>query len=274
VPQYRNDSLAYKGLVILFAAIGLCWIYVITPSLNRMFTPSLAKLAASPYFILATDFKLASEVEFILKHKFDPAHNETELCKIMNVQQSDKGRVGTHNYTQLYHYLFRKVRDRPLHIFEVGLGTNHLDVASNMGKEGVPGASLRGWRDFFPHSHVYGADIDQRVLFREERIATYYVDQLKPDSIIAMWEALGPQKMDIILDDGLHSFAANTIFLKYSFPHLKRGGFYIIEDILMTESNLADFYHYMLANHYHAVIAKLPNSANSPDNCVVIIKAE
>ena len=58
-----------------------------------------------------------------------------------------------------------------LNIFEVGLGTNNVDVPSNMGKDGKPGASLRAWRDYFPN-----ADIDTRILFKEDKIQTFYTN--------------------------------------------------------------------------------------------------
>ncbi len=57
-------------------------------------------------------------------------------------------------------------------VLEVGLGTNHRDVVSRMGFRGRPGASLRAFRDFLPNARIFGADVDCRVLFAEERIRT------------------------------------------------------------------------------------------------------
>ena len=48
---------------------------------------------------------------------------------------------------------------------------------------GKPGASLRVWRDYFPNAIIYGADIDKDILFAEERIKTFYIDQLDPVAI-------------------------------------------------------------------------------------------
>src|SRR5208283_4067001 len=99
---------------------------------------------------------------------------------------SDKGK-GWHNYTLLYHSMFEQSRSQIKTIFELGIGTNFTDVASNMGPAGTPGASLRGWRNYFPNAEIYGADVDQRVLFSEPRISTFYVNQLETGSIRDLW---------------------------------------------------------------------------------------
>src|SRR5215469_11265869 len=76
----------------------------------------------------------------------------TKMCRVMTKYGSDKGRVN--NYTSLYSALFKERCNEPLRIFELGLGTNNPDAPSNMGVFGVPGASLRGWRELFPHARV------------------------------------------------------------------------------------------------------------------------
>lgn len=156
----------------------------------------------------------------------------TDLCKIMTDFGSDKGR-GHHNYTIYYDKLFNGMREKELLIFELGLGTNNTDVLSNMGKDGIPGASLRGWKEYFPNSIIYGADIDKRILFEEDRIKTFYCDQTNKTSIDDMWnnEYLKNINFDIIIEDGLHEFYANLIFLENSIHKLKSGGYYICEDL-------------------------------------------
>jgi SAM-dependent methyltransferase len=154
----------------------------------------------------------------------------TEVCRVMTKCGSDKGR--SNNYTPLYSALFKERWDQPLRVFELGLGSNNLDVSSNMGAFGVPGASLRGWRQLFPYARVYGADIDRRILFADDRIKTYYCNQLDRSSIRELWSQPDLQDgADIIIDDGLHTFEANAAFLEESLYHLRPGGIYITEDI-------------------------------------------
>lgn len=220
---------------------------------------------------MATDFELAKKIDYFLKNKFNPKENKTELCQIMTHEKSDKGDGCHHNYTQLYYFLFQDLKNEHLNIFELGIGSNDITIEFNMGVNGVPGASLRGWRSFFPNSTIVGADIDKKVLIVENRIKTYYVDQLNSETIKTMWSNID-KKFDIILDDGLHRYAANINFLKYSFQYLKPGGFYIIEDISLKDQNVLNFYHYLLQNKYNGVIVKLPNQYNNRDNCLIIIK--
>jgi len=142
---------------------------------------------------------------------------------------SDKG---SNKYTTLYSALFNDRRREPLRILELGLGSNNLNVLSNMGVFGAPGASHRGWRQLFPHALIYGADIDRGILFEEERIKTFYCDQLDRNSIDKLWSH--PELRDgadIIIEDGLHTFDANISFLEGSLQHLRPGGIYVIEDI-------------------------------------------
>ena len=148
---------------------------------------------------------------------------------------SDKA---SNSYTPVYAALFGERRAEPLRILELGLGTNNLDVLSNMGVFGAPGASHRGWREIFPHAQVYGADIDRRVLFEEDRIKTFYCDQLDPGSIRELWshpELRGGA--DIIIEDGLHTLEGNISFLEGSLSHLRPGGTYVTEDIGWDDFN-------------------------------------
>ena len=153
----------------------------------------------------------------------------TEMCRVMTSFGSDKA---IHSYTPLYSTLFKGWCDKPLRVLELGLGTNHPEMLSNMGMFGTPGASLRGWRHLFPRASIYGADVDRRILFEEERIRTFYCDQLDQSSIRELWSH--PELRDgadIIIEDGLHTFEANISFLQGSLEHLRPGGVYITEDI-------------------------------------------
>lgn len=163
----------------------------------------------------------------------------TELCELMGKYGSDKGHKdidrSPHNYTTLYYQLFKPIRYDKLRIFELGLGTNNTDVLSNMGINGKPGASLRGWASFFPNASVYGADIDKRILFNEDRIKTYYCDQTSPEIIHDMYtkHAELHEEFDIIVEDGWHTFPAQVTFFENSIHKVKKGGYYVIEDVHM-----------------------------------------
>ena len=221
------------------------------------------------YFILATDSVLAQKVQGFIETGLQRDSNITPLCDLFLKYGSDKSTY--HNYSQIYNFLFTGMKDSAVDVFEVGLGTNNTDVLSNMGKDGKPGASLYSWRDFFSKANVYGADIDKRILFEADRIKTYYVDQLDANSIQVMWQNVGDTKFDLILDDGLHTYEANATFIENSYDHVKSGGFYVIEDIIMSNENILKFYNLMQKNHYPAVLVKIPSSKSRSDNCLLII---
>ncbi len=167
----------------------------------------------------------------------------TPLCEIMGRNKSDKGskhiEKSWHNYTTFYYSIFRDLREKQLRVFELGLGTNNVNLPSNMGPEGRPGASLFGWAEFFPNSHIFGADIDTNILFHTDRIKTFYCDQTNPEMIKKMWsEPDLYDNFDIIIEDGLHEFSANVTFFENSIHKLNPNGYFIIEDIIHSKEYL------------------------------------
>lgn len=192
------------------------------------------------------------------------------LTEIMNRNGSDKG-SGHHNYTAYYSKLFEPIRQEKLDLLEIGIGSVNPHIPSNMwGTPGgyTPGSSLRGWREYFPNSHIYGCDIDKSILFESPRITTFFVDQTSPQ---VLREQIGnkSQMYDIIVDDGLHYFPTNWVTLKEIFSKLKDNGYYIIEDI-------CDFDHKVYTDPFLAEIEfkyiQIPNLKNSGDNNIVVAR--
>jgi SAM-dependent methyltransferase len=196
----------------------------------------------------------------------------------MTKRGSDKGRIW--KYTMVYSALFGERSSEHLRILELGLGTNNLDVPSNMGVFGAPGASLRAWRDLFPHALVYGADIDRRILFQENRIKSFYCDQLDRSSIRELWSQPDLQAgADIIIEDGLHTFEANITFLEESLDHLRPGGVYVTEDIMWTEveqwsHQVGTFYSKRYPTYEFAFVSSLNGGTRDPYLLVVRRGAE
>jgi hypothetical protein len=139
--------------------------------------------------------------------------------------------------------LFATIRDDAKKIFECGIGTNNEDVQSNMTANGIPGASLRGWRDYF-----------------------WNADQTDPESIKNMWEQIGESDFDVILDDGLHEAHANITLLENSWDKLRHNGIYIIEDTYYTHQELKK---YLKEKGYNFILVTFDNTASY---CFVIFK--
>jgi hypothetical protein len=104
-----------------------------------------------------------------------------------------------------------------------------------LGDNYQPRGSLRVWKNFFKNANIYGADIDKNILFQEDRIKTYYVDQGNIDSIKLLWQSINEEDFDIIIDDGCHRYEETIVFFENSIDRLRVGGLYIIEDILPSQ---------------------------------------
>ena len=150
-----------------------------------------------------------------------------KLAGMFNHYSSDKAKV--HDYHFIYASLLGSP-DQIKRILEIGLGTNNDDVVSTMGTLGKPGASLRAFRDYCPNAMIYGADIDSRILFQDDRIATHYVDQLSSQSLENLRSQL-PSEFDLVIDDGLHSPDANINSLAMATGIVRKGGWIVVEDI-------------------------------------------
>lgn len=152
-----------------------------------------------------------------------------ELADLFRRYGSDK--ATKHDYYLLYAALLKEKRQAPLRILEIGLGTNNEDVPSNMGRDGKPGASLRAFRDWGPRTEVFGADVDTRVLFSEDRIKTFFVDQNDRSSLEQLAARFEPESFDLIIDDGLHEPWADLNTLNTLIGLVAPGGSLAIEDV-------------------------------------------
>ncbi len=204
-------------------------------------------------------------------------HKPTNLCKIMKWENSDKG-IARHNYTTVYDALFFDLKDGEFEMFEMGIGTNNTSFTHNMGKKGTPGASLRGWSNYFLRSNIYGADIDKGALFEEGRIRTYYCDQLDGAVIKNMWSEIGDSKeFEVIIDDGLHTFDSNVSFFESSIHKLSKTGYFVVEDVKLDDIPMWDE---RIKDKYLSefpdlifVIVKVPNRPlrNIADNNLIVV---
>ena len=160
--------------------------------------------------------KIRYNLKFVNKNKKTKLNyninssTNSKLTELMNYYGSDKGNKNNHhNYSEYYSELFFNKRKEVKNFLEIGLGTNDINIASNMGENGSPLASLKAWRDFFENANIYGADIDKKILKNHERIKTYFVDQTDPKTIELLFKNIGISDFDVILDDGLHDYNAN-----------------------------------------------------------------
>jgi hypothetical protein len=164
--------------------------------------------------------------------------NKTEtseaLKELFTRHGSDKS--VSHDYHLVYGEIFKKInRKSQLNILEIGLGSQNPSTPSRMCDIFKVGSSIRAYKEFFPNSQIFGADVDRGTLFTEERIQTSYVDQLNPATFDEMHKSFDSPSYDIFIEDGLHSFVSSLNSLNFALQTVKKDGTIILEDLTDVE---------------------------------------
>lgn len=127
---------------------------------------------------------------------------------------------GVHWYTQHYERHFAPLRDAPVRLLEIGIG-GYDDPRAG-------GGSLRMWQRYFRRGLIHGLDVHEKRL-DEPRIRTIKGDQSDGAFLDRLGAGLGG--LDIVIDDGSHVNAHVLASFAALFPHVRPGGWYVIEDL-------------------------------------------
>lgn len=181
---------------------------------------------------------------------------DEEYIKMIEDKHSKFGsnKFQVHNYAKVYAKIFRNINN-PSSILEIGLGTNNLKIMSSMAGHGSPGSSLKALSEIFPKAKIYGADIDKEILFSTEKIKTFYVDQLDSNTFLDIQKNIN-NKLDLIIDDGLHSISANINSIFFALDNLKKDGWLIIEDIGLNSSDIWLMISDIISKRYECYLIK------------------
>ena len=154
------------------------------------------------------------------------AHSEYKfdgLTKLADRYGTDKGSDG-HCFTEVYEYFFYPIKYNARKICEIGIDE---------------GASLKMFRDYFPHAVYYGIDIIDSSWFNSDVTKTFIADQASREQLKDFIDTYGGD-FEVILDDGGHTMEQQQISFGYLFEYLKQGGYYIIEDVHTSLPELYD----------------------------------
>lgn len=113
------------------------------------------------------------------------------------------------HFLEEYRKLFSQFKEKRGKILELGV---------------QKGGSLELWNDWLPGFQVIGVDILDCKAFDTERIKTIQCDQTDR-------RIVEEAPFDIIIDDGGHTMSQQIDSFKMLYPHLNKGGLYIIEDL-------------------------------------------
>ncbi len=119
-----------------------------------------------------------------------------------------------HNYTAVYENMFAGMREEPLKILEIGVGT---------------GASLRMWEEYFSNADVWGMDINQEcdTVDRDNTTTVWIGDATDRDFLDKVIMRAGGG-FDIVIDDASHRVEDQIFTFKHLWPNTRL--VYVIED--------------------------------------------
>jgi hypothetical protein len=158
--------------------------------------------------------------------------NETPLCILAFKNKTDKCPKIKHTYTPYYYDILSPIQDKCKNLLEFGIGFNNYTEGA------LQGGSLKMWREFFPNASLIGLDFNKDLLFKDDRIDTFFTDQKSEEilintkgDILTKYPNLVSDKFDMILDDGSHDYEDQIRSLLIYWDLLTVGGYYIIEDL-------------------------------------------
>jgi cephalosporin hydroxylase len=145
----------------------------------------------------------------------------TELSDKLGI---DKGSIyENHMYSEVYEKMLSKYINKTPVIIEIGVHDTRF-----------PGGCLKFWDLIFPNMEYYGFDIVDcnHLKCNREKITTIIGDQNKPEDLMRMIKTYDLSgKVDFIIDDGSHISEHIITSFKTLYPHIKKGGYYFIEDL-------------------------------------------
>lgn len=169
--------------------------------------------------------------------KYDTYENEhTETMKNLFIKH------GSDKFINPYYKYYSNVLTgkSDLTILEIGMGTKDPTIPSTMyfykqdeNFDSTPGSSLRAFRDFVPGSMVYGADVDEKILFQEDRIKTAKVDQLVKSELDDLFKGV---KFDFAVIDGLHHLTSDVNSVLSLLDRMNPGSKLVVEDITIFDN--------------------------------------
>ena len=125
---------------------------------------------------------------------------------------------------------------------------------------------------FFSLATVIGGIDDERAIFRDERIETYFVDRTRPETLEALLRQLGDAPLDLVVDDGLLTFEANLNVYRATYRMIPPSGFLVIEDV--RNEDVPRWAKLLAAEDHVGAIVQLPHPTNRSDNCLVLIPGQ
>ncbi|MDP2231499.1 class I SAM-dependent methyltransferase [Methylotenera sp.] len=149
------------------------------------------------------------------------------------------------SYFQVYADLLDQYRNKQITFVEVGVAN---------------GGSLFMWRDYFGiNARIIGIDFNPNAKkFEKDGFEIYIGSQADPDFWEIFFKSVGP--VDIVLDDGGHTFEQQIVTVHNCIPNINQGGIIIVED---THTSYAPSFGYPTKYSFIEWTKKLIDNVNS-----------
>jgi len=125
------------------------------------------------------------------------------------------------HYLDIYHELFSKFRGTDVHILEIGI---------------YSGGSLKMWREYFGEkATIYGVDIEESCRAYEGDKTHIFIGDQADRSFWRDFKSKAP-RIDILIDDGGHTYEQQAVTLEEMLPHISPGGVFLCEDLYRDQN--------------------------------------
>lgn len=142
------------------------------------------------------------------------------LIDLATKHKSDKH--NHHDYARYYQKHFEHLQNEQITLIELGIGGYEYPDRG--------GSGLRMWSEFFIKGRIYGVDLyDKSGLKFNPNVTILKGSQADEQFIEALIQK--SDAPDIIIDDASHLNGLTIKSFTLLFPHLKKGGIYVIEDL-------------------------------------------
>lgn len=161
------------------------------------------------------------------------------LDEIGRKWKADKSSL-RHDYLNTYEVYLYPVHHRVLSVLEIGVRF---------------GNSIRMWSEYFPSATIYGVDNDRGALSKAGAFPKNCEIICADAAKSGCWLSLSKRGLhfDVIVDDGSHFSCDIKSAIKFGWPLLNRGGFWIVEDLHQVWRNEAS----VLGNAYSFLFGKV-----------------
>jgi hypothetical protein len=134
----------------------------------------------------------------------------------------------THGYSSVYAWAIN-LNPKEFNLLEFGIGGDGI----HNGKYLPAGNSLQAWYSTSSNARIYGFDIEERKLIRNERITSFHLDQTDLEASLRVIRdiPLIQEALEIWVDDGLHAPEGFLTVMSTFYQSERTDGVLIIEDL-------------------------------------------